>query len=155
MEIRRAKLSDAQGVGRLFMQFWKPHEGVDPLLKLKKKPTLKSETEEAKKCIRKRKTSIFVAIKSDVVVGYVELTIKKNAPIFKVEQSGYIEALVVDKKHRKSGVGKELVKFAIDYFREKDIKHIKANVYFANRQAVSFWKKAGFRDISKNVMMSI
>ena len=155
MEIRRAKLSDAAAVGRLFLLFWDSHKGVDPLLKLKKKPTLKSEIEQAKKWIRKRKTVMFVATESDSVIGYIEATTKKSAPIFKVKRSGYIEAVVVDKKYRNSGVGKSLVLHALDYFKKRGIRNVKANVYFSNKSAVQFWKKAGFKDISKNVITSI
>lgn len=52
--IRKAKLSDAESLARLYFQFWEPHKKVDPLLEFEKRLTLKSQTESAKKGYQKK-----------------------------------------------------------------------------------------------------
>ena len=155
MEIRKAKLSDAKGLAKLFLLFWDSHKGVNPLLELRKKPTLESETKEAKKYIRKGKPEIFVAVDDDSVIGFIEVSIKKNEPVFKVKKSGYIESLVVDKKCRRAHVGSSLLAYVKALLKKRGVGYITVTVYPSNRLAVEFWKKTGFKDISKIVISEI
>ena len=155
MEIRRAKLSDAPGLARLSILFWESHKGVSPLLELKKKATLESETKEARRVVRKGKPEIYVAIKSGSIIGSIEISTNKKGPLFKVRKSGYIEALVVDKKSRRSGVALALLTHVKTLFKKRGIRYVTVTVYPPNKLAVKFWKKAGFKGISENVIATI
>ncbi len=155
MEIRKAKLSDAPGLARLYLQFWDNHERYDPLLRLKKRQTLKSETEQARKDIRKRNHAILVAVEDGQVIGFTEVLIKRREPIFKVKTSGYINSIVVGLSHRESGVGTALVLHALEFFKGKGIRHVKTNAYLHNKAALAMYGKTGFKAISSILIKDI
>lgn len=152
MQIRKAILSDAQALAKLYLQFWEPHAGCDPLLELVKPPSLDLQIKQAKKDIRARNTHIFVADKTGKIVGFIELLIKKNDPIFKVRKYGYVNSCVVDKKHRGSGIARKLLLFGLDFFRQKELTFSKLNVYCTNAAAIRTWEKLGFKEISMNML---
>ncbi|MFO8016865.1 MAG: GNAT family N-acetyltransferase [Candidatus Woesearchaeota archaeon] len=153
--IRRAKLKDSMDIARLSLQFWEAHPPRDPMLELKRKPTLKKEAEQAEKDIRKKNTIILAAEKEGKIIGCSELLIKKNEGIFRVEKYGYINTMVVDRKHRKKGIAKKLADEALKFFRSKGIKYVRTNVYLSNRQAEKFWLGTGFRPESQFMLKKI
>lgn len=148
MLIRKAKSKDVRGIAKLYLQFWKAHPGVDPLITPKNKPTMKSEIKAAAKDIRKKNEYHFVADDNGRIAGYIELCIKKNHRIFKVRKFGYINSIVVDKKCRGKGIARMLVKYASGFFRQKRLKYVRLNVYFSNKAAQKAWSKIGFRNES-------
>jgi len=155
MMIRKARLSDAEGLARLYLQFWKAHRKADPLLRLRKKLSLAGEAEAAKKDLRKRNCTIFVALAQGRVVGFIDLLVKKNDPMFVVKEYGYVDSLVVDQRHRKKGIASALVLCGLSYLRGKGIRDVKLNLYCSNRIAMAVWRKLGFREISKNMIRKI
>ena len=46
--VRKARLSDAVDLARLYIEFWKPHKKSDPLLEFKEKLTLKNQMTAAR-----------------------------------------------------------------------------------------------------------
>ena len=46
--VRKARMSDAEDLARLYIEFWKPHKKSDPLLKFKEKLTLKNQMTAAR-----------------------------------------------------------------------------------------------------------
>ncbi len=149
MRIRKARLSDAEDLARLYLQFWEVHGDVDPLLKLARKPILKREAEQARKDIRKKGTHIFVAVEEGHAIGFIELLIKKNHPVFSIKKYGYLNSCVVDKRYRRKGVAQKLVRYGIAFLKKKGARHMKTNVYASNKAALKAWEKVGFKEISK------
>ena len=39
--VRKARMSDAEDLARLYIEFWKPHKKCDPLLEFKEKLTIR------------------------------------------------------------------------------------------------------------------
>jgi ribosomal protein S18 acetylase RimI-like enzyme len=153
--IRKAKLSDAPGLARLYLLFWEAHKRCDPLLKTKNKITLKSEIESAKKDIRKRNTHIFVAESGGKIIGFIEFLIKKNEGIFHVQEYGYLNSAVTDKSYRKKGVARALTQEAFNMLKKKKIKYVKTNAYEKNIPAVKAWQKLGFKRQSLNMIKKL
>jgi ribosomal protein S18 acetylase RimI-like enzyme len=144
-EIRKAKLSDAEDLARLYFQFWKPHKKVDPLLEFEKKMTLKNQIEFAKKDIKKRNNQIFVADKNGRVIGFIEFFIKKNEVCFKIKKYGYLNSATTHKDYRGKGVVKTLTNAALKFLKKKGIKYVRTNVYNSNDVAMKTWMKLGFK----------
>ncbi|MFC1723955.1 GNAT family N-acetyltransferase, partial [Nanoarchaeota archaeon] len=112
---------------------------------MKKKLTLKQETESAIKDIRKRNQHTYVAIDDGNVIGMVEFVVKKTHKIFKVPKYGHIKAVVVDKKYRKKGIAGKLVGAAEALLRKQGIKYSKMESIQGNVIAQKAWGKYGYR----------
>lgn len=142
--IRKAKISDARDLARLYFQFWEPHKNVDPLLEFKNKLTLKNQISAARKNIKKRDNYIFVAEKDEKVIGFIEFFIKKNENCFKIKKYGYLNAVTTEKKYRGKGIAKVLTNEALKLLKKKGIKYIRTNVYNVNKVAMKTWTRLGF-----------
>jgi ribosomal protein S18 acetylase RimI-like enzyme len=151
MLIRKAKPADAEGLARLYLQFWKAHRDADPLLKLAERPTLKNQKEQARKDIARKGTHLFVSVEDGRILGYIELLIKNNDPLFRVRRYGYLNSCVVDEKHRRKGIAQKLTEHGLDSLKARGIRHVKTNVYRSNRAALRTWVKLGFKEISKHM----
>jgi len=145
MEVRKACAADARGIASLYLEFWAVHEGIDPLLRLKRRPTLASETEEALKDLRKRDIVILVAVEGARVLGYVEVKIVKAGRHLRMERFAVIDSLVVGRKSRRSGVGKALVSSTLSYLEGRGVRYARLNVYDSNPGAFAFWESQGFK----------
>jgi ribosomal protein S18 acetylase RimI-like enzyme len=70
---------------------------------------------------------------------------------------GYIHHLGVDHRHRRRGVGRQLVERCLDALRRAGIQKAHMFIFHDNRNGIAFWKAAGWtprRDIgvySKNI----
>ncbi len=150
--IRKATSKDAEEIAKLYIQFWEPHKGVDPLIELDKKLNLTSQIDVAKSDIRKKDTYVFVAIKENKVVGYIELLIKSNDKMFKIKKYGYLNSAATHKDYRGQGIARILTEFGMIFLKSKGIKYVKTNVYNTNDVAMSTWKKLGFVEQSTNLV---
>jgi len=81
---------------------------------------------------------IFVAELDSMVVGHIEVITDFNR---NVGEYAYISVLMVHRDYRRRGIGRMLVKTAIDYAREK-----RQNIVLvaAEEQSVGFYRKLGF-----------
>jgi len=91
------------------------------------------------KLMKSEKIKITIAkdIIKDKVVGYCISSILK-------ENKSEIESLFVESNYRGKNIGDFLMKDALEWFKEKDIKSISINVAYGNDNAVCFYKKYGF-----------
>ncbi|MFW5865884.1 MAG: GNAT family N-acetyltransferase, partial [Nanoarchaeota archaeon] len=142
--IRKAKLSDSESVADLYLQFWKSHERIDPLLEFENKLTLDNQIEFAKKNIKKTSNNIFVADLNGKVIGFIEFLIKKNENCFKIKEYGYLNLATTDKGHRGKGVAKALTNTALQFLKDRGVKYVRTNVYNSNDIAMKTWTKIGF-----------
>lgn len=151
-EIRKAVKQDAKQMAGLYLQFWEVHVDCDPLIRPKRKPNMKSETESALKDIRKRSNIMLVAQDGMKIIGFIEVNIKKNDEMFKLKEYAYLNSCAVDKGYRKKGVAKALTMAAVNEVRKRNIKYMKASVYNVNETAGKTWKSLGFEKISTNLV---
>ncbi len=75
----------------------------------------------------------YVAYLNDEIVGYITY------------DNGLIDLLYVDKDHTKNGIGRELVKFIMDYY-PKPIE------VYASNTALPFFTKLGFTYLNENIV---
>ncbi|HHW37023.1 MAG TPA: GNAT family N-acetyltransferase [Bacillales bacterium] len=75
-----------------------------------------------------------------VLVGF-DLNFYKNTPI------GFLYELYVFPSYRKNGVGKVLMKEAVDQLKTAGMKFVQLNV-FAGNSAKEMYEKLGFKDVT-------
>lgn len=84
---------------------------------------------------------VFVADVNGKVAGYVHI-IKFNTLYYK--SMANIQGMVVAKEHQRKGYGKELMKAAEDWARDKDIEMVRLNSGFVRPEAHKFYRAIGY-----------
>ncbi len=109
---------------------------------------------EVKKCDGK----IFLAVESEKVIGMIAGIINnedESTYDFKVPKRGRVTELVVSKKCRSNGIGKQLLNKMESYFKEVGCKGILIDVFAYNENAQKFYEKNGYFNRNIEVMKKI
>lgn len=140
--IRKAKISDFQGIHNLIMQVHKLHvnerndiyKDVDPM-----------DFEEFRTELSNSNNIYLIAELENEIVGICFSQIKEisNNKIMKNRKILHIENICVDENHQKKGIGKKLYKQIVQLAKEKNIDNIELMVWGFNENAINFYKNLG------------
>ena len=140
--IRKAKISDFQGIHNLIMQVHKLHvnerndiyKDVDPM-----------DFEEFRTELSNSNNIYLIAELENEIVGICFSQIKEisNNKIMKNRKILHIENICVDENHQKKGIGKKLYKQIVQLAKEKNIDNIELMVWGFNKNAINFYKNLG------------
>ena len=100
------------------------------------------------------KQIIFIAEIDDIPVGYVcgEIDIKK--PWYK-EQFAILTNLFVKEEFRRKNIGTYLMDAFKEIVKVNGVNKIEVNTCFNSNIAISFYKKNGFKDLSRQLILDI
>lgn len=140
--IRKAKISDFQGIHNLIMQVHKLHvnerndiyKDVDPM-----------DFEEFRTELSNSNNIYLIAELENEIVGICFSQIKEisNNKIMKNRKILHIENICVDENHQKKGIGKKLYEQIVQLAKEKNIDNIELMVWGFNENAINFYKNLG------------
>lgn len=140
--IRKAKISDFQGIHNLIMQVHKLHvnerndiyKDVDSM-----------DFEEFRTELSNSNNIYLIAELENEIVGICFSQIKEisNNKIMKNRKILHIENICVDENHQKKGIGKKLYKQIVQLSKEKNIDNIELMVWGFNENAIKFYKNLG------------
>lgn len=140
--IRKAKISDFQGIHNLIMQVHKLHvnekndiyKDVDPM-----------NFEEFRTELSNSNNIYLIAELENEIVGICFSQIREisNNKIMKNRKILHIENICVDENHQKKGIGKKLYKQIVQLAKEKNIDNIELMVWGFNENAIKFYKNLG------------
>jgi ribosomal protein S18 acetylase RimI-like enzyme len=136
--IRTAKLTDYYDIKILVKQLYENLDVKDGMEKELKQ-------EKFNKFLNDPGIIIYVAELDDAVVGY--LTINFNKALLDVGTTAIIDELVVDERQRRKGIGKALVRKAVETAKELDCSEIGVGTESENLEAKEFYKNCGFDEI--------
>lgn len=97
--------------------------------------------------LKRLKIDIVEDIVKGEIFGYFvgkELAAALSLVINKSKKVGYVSFILVDQKHQREGIGRQLMDFAEDYFKKKKLKKIRLNVLTENK-AVGFYEKLRYK----------
>ncbi len=100
-----------------------------------------------KKMIKSPKVHFLVTKMEGKIIGCGFGEIKKDEEWVAKKYIGYIEFLYVHERFRRKGIGKEIIRNLIAWFKKKGIKDIRLEVYAENKRAMKAYKKCGFQDL--------
>lgn len=144
MQIRRAKLTDMEGINKLLMQVLMVHHYGRPDLF---KPDVKKYTdEELAAIIIDDTTPIFVAVdEKEEVLGYAFCKFIQhiNNNILTDVKTLYIDDLCVDEEKRGMHIGKQLYEYVCTFAKESNCYNLTLNVWSCNESAMKFYEKCG------------
>ena len=144
MQIRRAKITDMDGLNKLLMQVLMVHHYGRPDLF---KPNAKKYTdEELRAIIADDDAPIFVAVdEDDEMLGYAFCKFIQHIDnnILTDIKTLYIDDLCVDEDKRGMHIGKQLYEYVLGFAKETECYNVTLNVWSCNQSAMKFYEKCG------------
>lgn len=142
MQIRRATLTDIDGINKLLYEVHKVHSDKRPdLFKVGSKKYI---SEELAKIIVDDNRPIFVYVDNDDILGYAFCVfIKNNSNSLTDILTLYIDDLCVDENARGKKVGTSLYNYVLQFAKEAGCYNVTLNVWACNNSALKFYEKCG------------
>lgn len=142
MQIRRATLTDIDGINKLLYEVHKVHSDKRPdLFKVGSK---KYTNEELAKIIVDDNRPIFVYVDNDDILGYTFCVfIKNNSNSLTDILTLYIDDLCVDENARGKKVGTSLYNYVLQFAKDAGCYNVTLNVGACNNSALKFYEKCG------------
>lgn len=142
MQIRRATLTDIDGINKLLYEVHKVHSDKRPdLFKVGSK---KYTNEELAKIIVDDNRPIFVYVDNDDILGYAFCVfIKNNSNSLADILTLYIDDLCVDENARGKKVGTSLYNYVLQFAKDAGCYNVTLNVWACNNSALKFYEKCG------------
>ena len=142
MQIRRATLTDIDGINKLLYEVHKVHSDKRPdLFKVGSK---KYTNEELEKNVVDDNRPIFVYVDNDDILGYAFCVfIKNNSNSLTDILTLYIDDLCVDENARGKKVGTSLYNYVLQFAKDAGCYNVTLNVWACNNSALKFYEKCG------------
>ncbi len=140
--IRKAKIEDIKLIHKLDKESTKYHEKFDKDFYTISKKFWKIKKRSQIKAIRSPTDLILVAELNGKIIGYIwgyVETIMKH-------KIGKIQELIVTSKHRKKGIGRELAKKMLEFFKREGCIISEIEVYAENKPTLKFYERIGFKN---------
>ncbi len=101
-------------------------------------------------CLKSKNNLILLAKQKDKAIGLVNVKIERSAkiPLYLPRRYAKINDLVVKESFRGKGVGKKLLEEAQKWIQAKGVTDIELEVYDFNADALAFYKKDNFQEVS-------
>lgn len=98
--------------------------------------------------IKNNNGKCYLAIEEEKVIGlimgYVIIYDKYDYLDYKCPKSGEVSELIVSKRARNSGIGKNLMNKMEQYFKSINCEYIFIDVFGYNKNAIEFYKRQGY-----------
>lgn len=101
-------------------------------------------SENSRNALTNPNSYILVAETEGKVIGFISFMTRKT--IVHSGPCGLIDELVVSKRHCRKGVGKELIKAAVEECKKLRCCEVEVSTEFANVNAREFYKHCGFEE---------
>ena len=104
-----------------------------------------------KNVIENNSEDIFVAIESNVIIGFMHITEESTPPYdcFVKHRYANIIELFVTKNHRNKGVGGLLIESAKLWAKARELDYIELNVLVENENGIQFYSHKEFKAVSQ------
>jgi ribosomal protein S18 acetylase RimI-like enzyme len=101
----------------------------------------KSIKKELENLISSKNRCVLLAKDNGKMAGFIIGTKINNL----FNKFGYIDDLFISKNFRRRGIATLLIEGFVDYLKNEDIMKLRLGVSIKNRNALKFYKKAGFK----------
>ncbi|MHA1961872.1 MAG: GNAT family N-acetyltransferase [Candidatus Thorarchaeota archaeon] len=145
--IRIATRGDIEAIANLWFESAAYHGELDSRLKVKLDEQA-SVQKSFKKEIGAEDVLLLVATIEEEVIGYVLAKVHSAPPVQLVSKMGFIDGIAVTERYRRRGVGETLFRAALRWFKDQDISHVRVDVAVNNSEALKFWAKMKFTELS-------
>ncbi|MBI4193169.1 MAG: GNAT family N-acetyltransferase [Candidatus Colwellbacteria bacterium] len=143
--VRRAELSDVPALITMSEELFHYHKAFHEEYYALSKVARDYWRGKSQYYLSGRSGVVFVAERGGQIIGYIVGAIEKRPPVYLMEHVGRIGPIFVASRHRGRGVAKHLIRAALDWFRNKPVSHIEANMDARNAPGIKLFTRAGFR----------
>jgi ribosomal protein S18 acetylase RimI-like enzyme len=146
IEIVRASEHHISDIGKLWLEYMRFHQDIDPIFTPRDGAVLGFEEDQVRRLMKSEDGLVLVALNRGQVVGYSLSEIKGPMKGDKLEKFGYVHDAAVTASYRRRGIGEKMLGEIMKWFRSKNINRVELSVVAKNQVAYSFWRKHGFTD---------
>jgi ribosomal protein S18 acetylase RimI-like enzyme len=154
MKIREAKIDDVHKIFNLIDKLMDYHLKLDDYYKL-----LSSSEDIYKEyfenLIKSDNSLVLVVEDNGVIVGFLAGKIENRPPVFEVKRRGWIDSIFVLEDYRVQGIGKELTRKMLEWFKRRGISYVELSVDSRNEIGQEVWKTLGFKTWKKMMKIKI
>lgn len=148
MKIRKLKKGGIKEFSVLMFELYKKWDKIDPIDKIDKKWFFsKKQYSYVEKLMKKKNNLILVAEENNKLVGYIMANVEERKPFH--QRAGYIAETYIKPEYRGKGIAKKLVAEAFRWFERYNLKWYIVGTHSLDKEANSFWKRAGFKEFNK------
>ena len=145
IEIVRAEERHISDIGKLWLEFMRFHQDIDPIFTPRDGAVLGFEEYQVRRLMKSEDGLVLVALDSGRVVGYSLSEIRSSRGL-ELETFGAVDHVAVTASYRRRGIGEEMLSEILKWFQSRNIDRVELEVLAKNQVAYSFWKKHGFTD---------
>lgn len=144
--VRRAARADAPGIVKLWRELVDHHRPFDPYLR-RRAGGERIFGKWIRSAIKSRKHLVLVAECKGRLAGFGMALTRNMPPPMRQRPYAFVSDMCVTRSARRRGVGKSLFLGVQEWARGKGFSRLEVGYLPANRHAISFWRKMGFRPI--------
>ena len=153
--IRKATEEDLQEVVALQQLFIKEQAQLHDPIFCELTPHAKEEwLIWAKRRLNDDNFLLLVASSDEKLVGYASGWIEKRSPIYALREVGYLSNMYIIPDFRGKGVGSQLNKHIIQWFKEKGMHFVELTTQTGSA-AVDAWKAMGYKEVVKRMRLQL
>ncbi len=146
--IRKAEMSDLESIMEILPEIIKEMHKSNNYQWDANYPQAKDFTADIKR------GNLYVSVKGNRVVGFICINNDEPQEYNELKWSSSEDALVIHRMavssdFRKAGIGVELVRFADELSRSREVKFLKTDTYSLNTKAQGLFQKLGYNFVGK------
>ena len=145
IEIVRAEERHISDIGKLWLEFMRFHQDIDPIFTPRDGAVIGFEEYQVRPLMKSEDGLVLIALDRGRVVGY-SLSEMRSSKGLKLEKFGSVHHVAVTASYRRGGIGEKMLGEIMKWFQSKNIDRVELEVLARNQVAYSFWKKHGFTD---------
>ena len=148
-------MNDYTGLCSIYSELDEFHREKHPELFIEPNPV--RTPEYISELIQNRNSFLLVAEKDGEIVGLLESCIKESSdfPVNQKPRWGQIESLAVKSGIRNCNIGWLLLEEMKKWAKSNEIGRIELKVYSFNSNAIQFYSRKGFSEISKSMFLDL
>jgi len=146
MEIRKAVLNDTEALCPLLTEFFAYNSELQPMYC----NAAIGDSEYPKSIIESDDSDFLVAVVEGIIVGFIHINVMKTPPYNAVVPHNYAEimAFMVTEKNRNAGIGLNLINYAKQWCKDRNLEYIELTSLSNAEEANSFYNKNNFTTVS-------
>ncbi len=145
INIRELEKTDIEYVLPLLQKMFLEHDLAEPDLFTPNSFSIDQIEKYLNEALESKTCKVFVATKDSEIVGTIRATIKEAPSFYKDKWIGYTDDLVVKEVYRRNGIGGELIKKSLEYYKSKGVTLIESKIYEFNKPSQALSEKNGFK----------
>ncbi|MDY0235983.1 MAG: GNAT family N-acetyltransferase [Gudongella sp.] len=154
--IRKAILNDYEELCLIYKEIDELHRLNHPELFIEANDYSRAK-EYISEIINDDSKALFVAETESKIVGFAECLILKSSsfPVIKKREWLQLDNIAVKRDYQNQNIGTMLFNIIIKWGRDQGINRIELKVYSFNTNAISFYKKNGFKDLNRTMYLNL